>query len=196
MKYLGLLAAWGVFVVAVLLSLPAPAAAGGVIGSGPGTCTPAVLNDTIAGGGHYSFNCGGPATIVLTGTLDITRDTILDGGGVITISGGNNWHVFYVEGGAGLTLNNLTVADGHGGSGAGIYAFSNGRLTLLNTNFVGNQATFLGGAIESNGPLTITGGLFYSNTANLDGGAIVNDSLRSYPAPPSFPTPAAPAAAR
>jgi len=178
MKYLAMLAAWGVFVVAVLLSLPAPAAAGGVIGSGPGTCTPAELSAKIAGGGLYSFNCGpGPVTIVLTGTLDLSRDTTLDGGGVITISGGHNWHVFYVETGTGLTLKNLTVADGRGGSGAGIYVFSDGRLTLVNTNFVGNQASFIGGAIVSNGPLTITGGLFYSNTANLNGGALDNDAL-------------------
>src|SRR5215470_6957134 len=134
MKYLAVLAAWGIFVVAVLLSLPVPAAADGVIT----TCTPAGLASEIAAGGHFSFNCGGPATIVLTGTLDVLHDTTLDGGGVITISGGGSWHVFYVEAGAGLTLNNLTVADGSGGSGAGTYVFTGGRLTLSNTNFVGN----------------------------------------------------------
>jgi predicted outer membrane repeat protein len=176
MKYLAALMAWGVFVVAVLLYLPAPAAAGGVIGFGPGTCTPAELASKIAGGGQFTFNCGGPATIVLTGTLDIAHDTTLDGGGVITISGGGQYEVFNPSSG-GLALNNLTVADGSGGEGGGIFIDTEDWLTLVNTNFVGNQASFNGGAIRATGPMTITGGLFYSNTASDGGGAIYSAGI-------------------
>lgn len=43
-------------------------------------------------GGFISFNCGGPATIHLTNTYTIQRDTSIDGGGTITLDGGH--HLF------------------------------------------------------------------------------------------------------
>jgi predicted outer membrane repeat protein len=155
-------------------------------GSGPGTCTSTELNAKLAGGGQFTFNCGpGPVTIAITSTPFITRDTTLDGGGVITISGGTTEQVFAVEG-AGLTLNNLTVADGYRlGDGGAIYVYANARLTLVNTNFVGNHAQTVGGAILTDGQLTITGGLFYSNMANLSGGVIYNTG-RAYIAGATF----------
>src|SRR5690242_57485 len=65
----------------------------GVVGTGTAaSCTDAALNAALTGGGVVTFNCGGPATINIstgTGSKTIAADTTIDGGGVITISGGN-----------------------------------------------------------------------------------------------------------
>jgi hypothetical protein len=82
-----------------------------VVGTGsPDSCTNAALDAALQGGGLVTFNCGGPATIdITTDTADgerITADTIIDGGGVITISGGDVRRVFSVYD-ADFTLRNL-----------------------------------------------------------------------------------------
>src|SRR5207244_11732671 len=65
-----------------------------VVGSGAGTsCTEAALDACLPGGGSFdgtvTFNCGGAATITVTRENFITADTTIDGGNLITISGGN-----------------------------------------------------------------------------------------------------------
>ena len=69
-----------------------------MVGTGTAaSCTDAALNAALAGGGLVTFDCGGPATIDIstgTGTKTIAADTTIDGGGLITISGGNTVRVF------------------------------------------------------------------------------------------------------
>ena len=89
--------------------------------------------------------------------------------------GANAHRIFHVESGKTLTLKNLTLKNGKkaGGNGGGIY--SEGTLTLENTNIEGCTATN-GGAISNRGTLTITGGTFSKNTATSNGGAIYSNS--------------------
>src|SRR5438093_11228150 len=64
-----------------------------VVGTGTSvSCTEAALDACLPGGGSFdgtvTFDCGGAATITVTGQKTIRADTTIDGGGVITISGG------------------------------------------------------------------------------------------------------------
>jgi hypothetical protein len=93
--------------------------AAGVVGAGnAASCTDAALDAALEDGGLVTFDCGGPATIDIstgTGRKSITADTTIDGGGVITISGGNAQQVFQVSD-ADFTLRNLTIANAGGGA--------------------------------------------------------------------------------
>ena len=121
----------------------------------------------------------------------------------LTISGNGSNRIFDVDGGAILTISNMTLADGYDnnyGGGAvyinyGSFAASNvtfrnnyaedsggaiynddDSLTLTNTTFVGNSASNQGGAIEMWGyDMNVTDSVFTGNNA-VYGGAIYRDS--------------------
>ena len=65
-----------------------------VVGTGTSaSCTEAALDTCLPGGGSFdgtvTFNCGGaPATITVTSIKTISADTTIDGGSLITTSGG------------------------------------------------------------------------------------------------------------
>src|SRR5215472_8750461 len=98
-----------------------------VVGSGNGTCNETVLNACLPGGGSFdgtvTFDCGtAPATILVTSTKTISANTTIDGGGLITISGGTTVQIFVVNSGVTFTVQNLTITDGKtSGDGAGIH---------------------------------------------------------------------------
>ena len=97
--------------------------------------TEASLLSAMAGGGTVTFACSG--TIRLENTVFIGADTVLDGSGQqVTISGGNSVEVFYINPYATLTLENLTIADGWGTNGGGIYNDYEGTLNATNCHFV------------------------------------------------------------
>ena len=63
--------------------------AAGVVGTGtPASCTQAALTTALTGGGTVTFNCGGAATIPVTSQIPITQNTVIEGGGLITITAG------------------------------------------------------------------------------------------------------------
>src|SRR5215831_3454740 len=82
----------------------------GVVGNGtPASCTEAALDTALGcgppngqpvsrtcnGGGTVTFNCGpSPDTITVSISRFISTDTTIDGGGLMTISGGNSVQVF------------------------------------------------------------------------------------------------------
>ena len=105
------------------LTLPSRALAC-VVGTGTGaSCTESALNACLPGGGSFdgtvTFNCGGAATITVTSTKTISADTTIDGGSLITISGGNSVGVFSVNTGVKFTVQNLTIANGNSASYGG-----------------------------------------------------------------------------
>ncbi len=161
----------------------------------PGSPSPAA--DTI------TFSVSG--TITLGSTLPNIVDAptagalTIDGGGHITISGDNLVQVMWVNSGANLTLQNLTIADGYTlGVGGGIdndsgaltvtdSTFSNnsadygggidndsGALTVTDSTFSNNSADYGGGIYNYNGALTVTDSAFSNNSADEDGGGIEN----------------------
>jgi len=152
------------------------ARAAGVVGTGTtDSCTDAALSAALAGGGLVTFNCGGPATIDIstgTGTKTISAAATIDGGGLITISGGNSVQVFNVKSGAHFALENLTIADGLGAGsrighvGGGI--FNSGTLSVSNSTFTGNSD-----GVANLGSATIINSTFRGNT----GGDIFNGTI-------------------
>jgi hypothetical protein len=146
----------------------------------------------LQGGGTVTFAISG--TIVLTQTITITNDVILDGtGNSITISGGGAVQLFKLPAGLNLTLRNLTLANGL--DNGDYYVFDNilapgpafggavytlGNLDVESCTFANNSvispgqpfdpgASTYGGAIYNGGWLTISNTLFVYNSAN--GGA-------------------------
>src|SRR5215208_95862 len=122
-----------VVMAVVVLASPAWAATYTVTNnadSGAGSLRQAMIdaNATTGVADTINFNLGSSATITLTSaqlpTINDGAGLTIDGGSAdITISGDNKYQVFNVDFGK-LALNNLTVADGGGLRGNGIYNFS------------------------------------------------------------------------
>src|SRR5437016_779973 len=102
----------------VLLALAQPARAAGTIKVGDGTaasCTEDALRNalTFAGGERSSiirFTCGvEPVTIAVTVTLTPPDNTTIDGGGLITLDGGNATTVLHVTRDSTVVLRQLNI---------------------------------------------------------------------------------------
>jgi CSLREA domain-containing protein len=153
---------------------------------------------SVAGsGGDTIVFTNGITAITLGSSLPSIADpsgTTINGGGGVTISGNNLYRVFWVDGGATLALNNITITNGMctSCSGGGIYSSGgnvtinngtftnneqaisiyNGTLIITNSSFSGNTSTY-GGAVSSGGSssvLTITGSTFSGNITPGGGG--------------------------
>jgi hypothetical protein len=154
---------------------PIPAAAGleditrpdHVIGTGtPESCNPDSLIKAVAQGGVIVFNCGSqPTTITLSRPAKVFNDgkpdIVIDGGGLITLSGSGVTRILYMntcdsnqhwttsrcdnQATPRLTIQNLTFIDGnsknepteHDGGGA-VYA-QGGQLKIVNCRFFNNM---------------------------------------------------------
>ena len=131
-------------------------------------CDQASLLAALSGGGKVAFACDG--TIVLTNTITIATNTVLDASGhTVTISGNNAVRVFTVTNGAAFALVNVTIANGRSQRGSGILNFD-GFLTLLNCTLSNNTAIAVvnyaaGGGILNGNVLAATNCLFAGNMA-------------------------------
>ena len=167
-----------------------------VVGDGtPASCTESAFEQAIAAGGVVTFNCGSsPYRLVLSSTKSITQDTVIDGGNLVTLDGGgqvrqlllnnNNFDATTPT----LTLQNITLANGHGTDNAGtgaptgggaVYRYG-GTLNVINSQFLNNVGPAsgqdsAGGAIYSVGvgTTTVVGSTFQGNQSS-DGGALGN----------------------
>src|SRR6478672_9760923 len=73
-----------------------------VVGDGtPDSCTSAAFLSAVTAGGVITFNCGpNPKVIALTQTAKVrnsARKLVIDGGGKVTLSGGNANRILYVD---------------------------------------------------------------------------------------------------
>lgn len=142
----------------LILSVKRPLAAAGVVGNGtPGSCTESALDNALFGGGIVTFNCGAnPVTISVTSQKTINDDLTVDGGGLVTLSGGNSTRIFNIQNnnntnGVDVVLRNLTVANGRSSqNGGGAYVERLSSLTVENSTFT-NNVGLNGGAIATNG---------------------------------------------
>jgi CSLREA domain-containing protein len=127
-----------------------------------------LITDTIA----FAVN----GTIPLSsGQLEVAAGgpLAIDGGEAITVSGGGSARAFYVNSGAQLLLENLTIADGHTpDEGGGIYNL--GRLVVTGSRLTGNVADDSGGGIYNQGALTLTLSTIRDNETQNLGGGILN----------------------
>ena len=162
-----------------------------VLGNGtPGSVTTAAIQAALDAGGHITFDVGpGPVTLELDAELVVSRETVLDGAGAVTLSGGDTHRVLLITNPANavytLTLQNLGIAHGAtpGASGAGVYKPSGGpwqavSLVAVNCDFTDNVAIAVeqdggGGAIYAIGmdEVIVQGSTFTGNSGS-NGGAI------------------------
>jgi len=164
------------------------------VGSGtPGSCTEATLLAALAAhNGAIRFACGAsPHTITLTSQLEVDENLVIDGGGLITLSGGGTTRIIdfrppYQQPRT-LTVQNLTFRDGSTASlsgsttdngGGAIYRGTYGTLNVIGCRFVDNAGPatgqdVAGGAIYSFGATTTTivGSVFQNNQCS-NGGAL------------------------
>jgi predicted outer membrane repeat protein len=153
---------------------PRAVQAAGVVGNGtPGSCTEAAFRAALAGGGNVTFNCGGaPHTIALTQTNNIAATTSIDGGGLISLIGGDTPRVFSIAS-ATLNLANITIRDtGSAEFSVGITVENRGTLNLSGVTFINNNKR----AILNAGTLNVARSRFEDNTSSAGGSAISNES--------------------
>ena len=167
-----------------------------VVGDGtPASCTESAFEQALVAGGVVTFNCGAaPYRLVLSSTKSITKDTVIDGGNLVTLDGGGQVRQLLLNTGnfvattPTLTLQNITLANGHGTDNAGtgaptgggaIYRYG-GTLNVINSQFINNVGPAsgqdsAGGAIYSVGvgTTTVVGSTFKGNQSS-DGGALGN----------------------
>lgn len=156
-----------------------------VVGAGtPASCTEAALDAALAAGGVVVFDCGpAPHTITVTSEKQIARNTVMDGGGRITLSGGGATRILSIAAPVDadqprLTLQRLTLRHGAATSSGGAVRRVGGTLTIIHSAIADSAAPaegpdVAGGAIfaRGGGLTTITGSAFVGNRAS-NGGAI------------------------
>ena len=157
-----------------------------VVGSGTAaSCTEAALATALTAGGVVTFACGAaPATIAVTKTLALPtdKDTVVDGGGTVTLDGGGTvrileWnHLDFRKNTHSLTLQHITLSHGHvagtdpyapatlpcssgfyDGSGGALY-MRDGVLHVIDATFLNNEAEKLGPDVGG-GAIYLTGAL-------------------------------------
>jgi hypothetical protein len=106
-----------------------------VIGDGrPASCTSAAVIRAVAAGGIIRFDCGSkPVTIVMAATASVPKTrhlVVLDGGGLVTLSGGSKHRILFSDTCAGqrstgdcvdqpypqIVVQNITFKDGFNGT--------------------------------------------------------------------------------
>jgi hypothetical protein len=179
-----------------------------VVGDGtPASCTEAALATALAAGGTIAFSCGSaPVTIQITQTLSARTDadTTIDGGGLVTLDGGdavqilsfdhNNYRVNTTT----LTLQHLAFAHGHAHGTmqyapapapcsqgyydgyAGAVYMKDGQLAVIDVQFEANQAESLGPDVGG-GAIALLGckhavivGSTFQGNKGANGGAIAS----------------------
>ncbi|NOT55931.1 MAG: hypothetical protein HOP18_15135 [Deltaproteobacteria bacterium] len=145
-------------------------------GTCPGaTCTLRQAIADAASGDTIDFNVSLP-TITLASQLTLNKNLTITGPGAnqLAISGGGTVRVMAVTADVTVNISGLTIRNGSGDFGGGI---SNaGTVTVSNSTFSGNSATFEGGGIF-NGPagtVAVSNSTFSGNSADSDGGGIFN----------------------
>lgn len=135
-------------------------------------CTLAGLNAAITAGGSVTFGCSVP-TVITTSEQAFTQNTTLDGGGLLTVSGGNLSRVFTVNTGVTVSLVNLTIANGSAANSGGGIA-NHGTLTVTNCTITGNTAApasgWGGGIYVSSGVATVVNSTISGNSAPTSSG--------------------------
>lgn len=145
-----------------------------VLGNGsPGSVSTAQIQAALDTGGPIRFDLGSaPSTIVVSSTLVASKETVLDGGGLVTLSGGNARRILSIVNNNPamnaptfrVTLQNIsfrdaTISDGRGGA---IYKHHGAEfpnkvsIKLVNCRFDNNAAP-LDGSSQDDG-----GGAFYA----------------------------------
>ncbi len=129
---------------------------------------------------RITFRCPTRPTVIpiTTGTLQISGQVSIDGGGYVTLDGGHHMAsgvmIFFVTSSGHLSIERLTLQHGFA-SGSGGAILNAGTLDIVDSQVSANDAVDNGGAIANAGTLSITASTLDGNIAdNGNGGAIDN----------------------
>ena len=160
-----------------------------VIGDGtPASCTSAAVVSAVTAGGVITFNCGAnPITITLTQTAKVRNSTqklVIDGGGKVTLSGGNSNRILYVDtcdSSLGTVSGNCLYAPAWPQVTVQNITFADGNAT--NSTYVSpgdtNQGSNGGGAIfQLGGRLKVVKSAFVHNTCATNGPDLGGAAIR------------------
>jgi hypothetical protein len=169
-----------------------------VVGDGSAaSCTEAALRTAVSNAGIVTFACGNdPTTITLASEIAVAKDTTIDGGGKVTLSGAGKSRILHITSAWNvptplLTVQDLTFSEGFTSDvantkstsmGGGAIFEDGGSLTVINCTFTHNQCPSTGqdvsgGAINGQGvgTLIIVGSTFSDNTGSNGGGVGTQD---------------------
>lgn len=155
---------------------------GSVVGSGTAaSCTEAALRTAINAGGYVRFSCGDAnVTIPVTAEISVTKTTVIDGAGKVTLDGGGNNRILVAANGQSLSVRNLRFINGKGaasmegtGIGGAVSGSYRNHIEVIGSTFENNWAGRGGGAVGvgTGSTLVISGSVFKGNTAWY-GGAV------------------------
>ena len=143
-------------------------------GSGDAGSFSDLQNDTKNGGSitldrNYTYNSSSDSG--LAGGISITKDTVIDGQGIVTIDANNMARVFTIAKGTTVTLKGITFINANPASGHGGSIFAPGVVHIDNCIFINNTANYAnGGAVCLAGlGSTITNSYFEGNRAINNG---------------------------
>ncbi|MFN3333647.1 MAG: hypothetical protein ACK47M_14155, partial [Caldilinea sp.] len=123
-----------------------------VVGDGTaGSCDNNALGTALANGGVITFACGSAPHTITADTYVIVADTVIDGGGLITLDGEMLRRIFIVQDNVHLTLRNITLTRGFASDGPGGAIWNFGVLRIQNSTLSANgtDTMFAGGAIAN-----------------------------------------------
>jgi hypothetical protein len=160
-----------------------------VIGTGtPASCTSAAVVRAVALGGIITFRCGPkPVTIVMTRTASVPKTrhlVVLDGGGLVTLSGGGQRRILYSDTCAGTWSTDDCVNQRYPRVVVQNITFANGDASARQATCTANVPRCWYGGVDGGGAIYVEGGQFkavnsrfesnrcYSYGPDLGGGAI------------------------
>ena len=141
--------------------------------NGPGSLRQALVNANV-GDTIDATGINGVITLI-TGELLVNRSVTINGPGadLLAVDGNAAGVVFQVMSTGPVTISDLTIKNGHAGSGGGIFNGGVGTLTIINSALSGNTADF-GGGVYNGGTLNIVDSTISGNTANTEGAGVYN----------------------
>jgi hypothetical protein len=162
---------------------------GHVIGNGgPAGCTSAAVVRAVASGGIITFDCGPkPVTIVMTATATVVKTrrlVVLDGGGLITLSGAGKRRILYSDTCAGKWSTDDCVDQPYPQIAVQNITFEHGYSRTHQATCTANIPKCWYGGVDGGGAIYVEGGQFravnsrfldnrcYAHGPDLGGGAI------------------------
>jgi len=160
-----------------------------VVGDGrPASCTSAAVVRAVAAGGIITFNCGPkPVTIVMRSTARVVKTrhlVVLDGGGLVTLSGAGKRRILYSDTCAGTWSTDDCVDQPYPRVVVQNITFAHGNDRTQQATCTANAPKCWYGGVDGGGAIYIEGGQFkavnsrfvdnrcYTYGPDLGGGAI------------------------
>ena len=153
------------------------------------SCTAEALQSALDQGGQIDFNCGGPTTIAVNQTLQVSGNVTLNGGEQITLDGGDAVRILQTAQNSHVTLIGLRFQNALSPErGGAIFSDRLSRLAVYNSSFENNHCSQIGpdiggGAIYAlaNIDVLVVNSQFHQHSGS-NGGAIgsLGSDLRIY----------------